>query len=184
MVLNGRTYFRLRRFASGFCPGACGSPFLGEFSLASRTSSSRRVFGAVRTCRMTSLKCLNSGVESNGLAFILSSLGCGVSFRVPAVCEEEVVSSILQIVAGKFLVGYPESDNPFHDSGEPLCVLRLPVIVAERLLIEVSRRLRLEAGTPRAAIPPSAGIAATGIHASQSAVRGRSSCGAHSSGSI
>src|ERR1022692_111654 len=93
----------VRRFTC-FCPGACGSPFLGDFSFAARTSSSRRVFGTVRTARMTSLKWWNSGVESNGSAFILSPLGYGVSFRVLAVSEEEVASSILQVLAGKLLV--------------------------------------------------------------------------------
>ena len=54
-----------------FCPGACGLPFLGDFSFAAFTSSSRRFFGIERTARMTFLKCRNSGVESNGAAFIL-----------------------------------------------------------------------------------------------------------------
>src|ERR1035441_3783925 len=87
-----------------FCPGACGSPFRGEFSFAARTSSSRRFFGTARTYLMTSLKCWNSGVESNGSAFILSPLGCGVFSRVPAVSEEEAASSILLVFAGQLLV--------------------------------------------------------------------------------
>jgi hypothetical protein len=40
------------------------------------------------TARMTFLKYWNSGVESNGSAFILSPLGYGVSFRAPAVSEK------------------------------------------------------------------------------------------------
>ena len=62
-----------------FCPGACGSPFLGEFSFAARTNSSRRCFDTERTPRMICLKRWKSGVESNGSAFILSPLGCGAS---------------------------------------------------------------------------------------------------------
>src|SRR6266851_3555750 len=84
---------RLRRF--GFCPGACGSPFLGEFSFASRTNSSRRFLGTARTAFMTSLKCWNSGVESNGAAFILSPLEHGFVFRVPGAYGKEVASSIV-----------------------------------------------------------------------------------------
>ena len=86
---------------------------------------------------MTSLKCLNSGVESNGSAFILSPLGCGVSFRVPAVSEEEAVSSILRNLAGQFLVGNPASDNLFHDNRKPLRVRHLPVVIAKRLLVDI-----------------------------------------------
>src|SRR5258706_5437229 len=72
----------LRRFLVRFCPVACELPFLGEFSFASRTSSSRRFLGTARTPRMTSLKCWNSGVESNRAAFILSPSGYGFASRV------------------------------------------------------------------------------------------------------
>src|ERR1039457_7271168 len=111
----------LRRFTL-FCPGAYGSPFRGEFSLAARTSSSNRFFETERTLRMTSLKCWNSGVESTGSAFILSPLGCGVSFRVPAVSEEEVVSSILLVLAGQLFVGNSASNDLFHYSNEAFCI--------------------------------------------------------------
>src|ERR1035441_2527015 len=131
---------RLRRFAR-FCPGACGSPFRGEFSLAARTSSSRRFLGTARTARMTSLKCWNSGVELNGAAFILSPLGCGASFRVPAVSGEEDASSILQALAGQLLVGDSASDNLFHYSNETLRVRGLAVVVAKCLFIDIAEQV-------------------------------------------
>lgn len=69
---------------------------------------------------MTSSKCLNSGVASNGAAFILSPLGYGVSFRVPGVFEEEVALSIFQSYSGKFLLSYSGTDNLFQDTGKTL----------------------------------------------------------------
>src|SRR4051812_7598940 len=68
-----------------FLPGACGSPFLGESSFAAFTSSSSLVLGTERTPRITSLKCLNSGVESNGPSLINFLSGREVSSRAPAV---------------------------------------------------------------------------------------------------
>src|ERR1039457_2916972 len=131
----------LRRFFTRFCPGAWGSPFRGDFSFAARTSSSRRVFGTARTARMTSLKCRNSGVESNGSAFILSPLGYGVSFRVPAVFEEEAASSILQVLAGKLLVGDPASNNLLHHSYEALRICGLTVVISKRLFIDIAEQV-------------------------------------------
>ena len=104
----------LRFRAALFCPGAHGFPVRGDLSFADRTNSSSRSFDTVRTLRMTSLKCWNSGVESNGSALILSPLGCGVSFRVPAVSGEEDASSILQILASEFLVCHSASNNLFQ----------------------------------------------------------------------
>ena len=112
----------LRFRAALFCPGAHGFPVRGDLSFADRTNSSSRSFDTVRTLRMTSLKCWNSGVESNGSAFILSPLGCGVSFRVPAVSEEEVVSSILLVLAGQLFVGNSASNDLFHYSNEAFCI--------------------------------------------------------------
>src|ERR1017187_6973303 len=129
----------VRRFTR-FCPGACGSPFRVEFFFAARTSSSRRVFGTARTARMTSLKCWNSGVESNGSAFILSPLVCGVSFRVPAVSEEEVVSSILLVLAGQLFVGNSASNDLFHYSNEAFRIGGLTVVVSECLFIDKSEQ--------------------------------------------
>ena len=90
---------------------------------------------------MTSLKCWNSGVESSGSAFILSPLGYGVSFRVPAVSEEEAASSILQVLAGKFPVGYPASNNLLHDGSEPLCFRKATSVVAKCLLVDIAEQV-------------------------------------------
>src|SRR5471030_723495 len=132
----------LRRRITRFCPGACGSPFLGEFSFAARTNSSNRFFGTARTPRMTSLKCWNSGVESNGAAFILSPLERGVSFHVPGAYGEEAASSILQVLASQFLVCDTASDNLFHDSGKSLRVRKLPSVVAECLFVNVAKQVK------------------------------------------
>ena len=90
---------------------------------------------------MTSLKCWNSGVELNGSAFILSPLGCGASFRVPAVSGEEDASSILQALAGQLLVGDSASDNLFHYSNETLRVRGLAVVVAKCLFIDIAEQV-------------------------------------------
>jgi len=90
---------------------------------------------------MTSLKCLNSGVELNGAAFILSPSGHEVAFRVLGASGEEVVSPILQILAGKFLVGDPTSHNLFHDGGKTLRVSGLPVVIAESLFVKVAKQV-------------------------------------------
>lgn len=94
----------LRRRFFTFWPGAFGSPLRGEFSFASRTNSSTRAFGTARTCRMTSLKCWNSGVESNGAAFILFPSVSGFVSRVPGASGKEVSSSNLLSLAGQFSI--------------------------------------------------------------------------------
>jgi hypothetical protein len=86
---------------------------------------------------MTSLKCLNSGVESNDAAFILSSEHRYVS-RVPGAFEEEVLSSNLLSLASEFLVRHAAAHNLFHNGGESLCVRGLPVVIAESLLVEIT----------------------------------------------
>ena len=90
---------------------------------------------------MTSLKCWNSGVESNGSAFILSPLGCGVFSRVPAVSEEEAASSILLVFAGQLLVGDPASDDLLHYSDEAFRIGRLTVVVSKRLFVNVPKQV-------------------------------------------
>lgn len=53
-------------------PGACGSPFLGDNSLETRTISSNSGLGTANTFRMTDWKCLNSGVELKEVRFTRS----------------------------------------------------------------------------------------------------------------
>src|SRR5665213_3278976 len=107
----------LRRRAALFCPGACGFPFRGELSFAASTNSSRRFLGTERTPRITSLKCWNSGVESNGAAFILSPSGHEFASRVPGAFGKEGLSSTLRF-PGQLFVSQAASNNLFHDSGE------------------------------------------------------------------
>ena len=66
----------------------------GDVALASRTSSSTRSFGTVMNFRICSLKCANSGVESNEAVFIwphstLPWRSCEVVCRVPVVLDGE-----------------------------------------------------------------------------------------------
>jgi hypothetical protein len=61
-----------RLTASRLRPGADGLFFRGDDSLASRISSSTRVFGTASNARICSLKCANSGVESNEAGFMLA----------------------------------------------------------------------------------------------------------------
>ena len=89
---------------------------------------------------MTSLKCWNSGVESNGAAFILSPRGCGYASRVPGAYGEEVSSSTLRF-ASQFLVRDPASDNLFHDTREPLRVRQLAGVETECLFVDVTEQV-------------------------------------------
>ena len=111
--------YRLRRLrAARLCPGACGLSLRREFSLASSTSTSKRALDTSRTPRMTSLKCWNSGVESNGAAFIRSPSVSGFVSRVPGASGKEASSSSLLSLAGQFSIPHAPSDNLFHDGGK------------------------------------------------------------------
>jgi hypothetical protein len=129
------------RFEIRFCPGACGSPFRGDSSFAFATSSSSRFFGTARTPRMISLKCWNSGVESNGAAFILSPVECGCVSRDSGAYGKEVSSSSLLSLSREFFVRHAPSYNLFHDGGETLRICRLAVVVAKRLFVKVAEQV-------------------------------------------
>ena len=76
---------------------------------------------------MTSLKCWNSGVESNGAAFILSPSGRGFSFLVLGAYGKEAASSVAPRLPRQRFVGNPTSDNLLHDGSEslPVCETRV-----------------------------------------------------------
>src|SRR5437667_8560171 len=118
----------LRFGADRFCPGALGFPFRGDLSFAIRTNSSSRAFGTARMARMTSLKCWNSGVESNGAAFILSPSVSGFVSRVPGAYGKEVSSSIAPRLACQLFVCDPATYDLLHDHSEPLCIGELPIV--------------------------------------------------------
>src|ERR1019366_7543733 len=59
----------------------------------------------------------------------------------PCRFREEDASSILQIFAGKFLVGDPASDNLFHDGSKPFRVREVPSVVAESLFVNVTEQV-------------------------------------------
>jgi hypothetical protein len=90
---------------------------------------------------MTSLKCWNSNVESNGAAFILSPVECGYVSRDSGAYGKEVSSSSLLSLAREFLIRHAPSDNLFHDGGEAFRVRGLPVVVAERLFVQVAEQV-------------------------------------------
>ncbi len=90
---------------------------------------------------MTSLKCWNSGVESNGAAFILSPSGHEFAFRVPGAFGEEGLSSTLRF-ASQFFVSDPASNNLFHDCGKPFRVCRLAVVVPKRLFVKITEQVK------------------------------------------
>lgn len=71
LYAEGLVLLRRFRFVA-LRPGAFGSPFLGEFSFAAFTNSSKRFLGTAMTLRITFLKCLNSGVLSNSFDSITS----------------------------------------------------------------------------------------------------------------
>ena len=90
---------------------------------------------------MTSLNSLNSGVESNGSAFILSPLGDGHVARVPAVSGKEVVSSILHKLPGQFSVRYSPANNLLHYNSEALRVRESPVVIPKALLVDIASQV-------------------------------------------
>src|SRR6266481_5664150 len=103
--------------AMRFCPGACGLPFLGEFSLAAWTNSSRRVFGTARTRRMTALKCANSGVDSNAAGFITSCANLDALAALLSVARTPSTVGVLRF-AGELIVRHSPTDDLFHDGGK------------------------------------------------------------------
>lgn len=104
---------------------------------------------------MTSLKCWNSGVESNGAAFILSPVECGCVSRDSGACGKEVSSSRLLGLTSEFGVCHAASDNLFHDGGESFRIGGLSIVVAKGLLIEIAeqvKRLHADVGAVQTAL--------------------------------
>ena len=91
---------------------------------------------------MTSLKCWNSGVNSNGAAFILSPSVSGFVSRVPGAYGKEASSSNLTRLASQLFVSDPTSDNLFHDASEALRIRVMPVVISKRLLIDVPSKMK------------------------------------------
>jgi hypothetical protein len=91
---------------------------------------------------MTSLKCLNSGVESNGAAFILSPSVSGFSCRVPGAYGKEGSSSSLLHLAGEFFIRHAASHNLFHDGGKTLRIRSLPVVIAKSLFVKITEQVK------------------------------------------
>lgn len=90
---------------------------------------------------MTSLKCWNSGVNSNGAAFILSPSVSGFVSRVPGAYAKEVSSSLAPRLAGQFFVSNPASDNLLHHASKALRVRNMTVVITERLLVNVPKQV-------------------------------------------
>jgi hypothetical protein len=90
---------------------------------------------------MTSLKCWNSGVESNGAAFILSPVECGYVSRDSGAYGKEVSSSSLLSLAREFFVRHAPSYDLFHNGGEAFRVRGLAVVVPERLFVQVAEQV-------------------------------------------
>src|SRR5258708_36129769 len=90
---------------------------------------------------MTSLKCLNSGVESNGAAFILSPSGYGFASRVPGAFGKEVVSSITPIFASQLFVSDAASNDLLHDGCKSLRVRSLAIVITKRLFVDVAKQM-------------------------------------------
>jgi hypothetical protein len=101
-------------FTTGLFPGARGLSLRGERSLAASTNSSRRFFETPRTPRMTSLKRRNSGVESNGAAFILYPSVRGFVSRVPGAYGKQASSSSHRRFPSQFLVSDSTLYNLFQ----------------------------------------------------------------------
>jgi hypothetical protein len=90
---------------------------------------------------MTSLKCWNSGVESNGAAFILSPVECGYVSRDSGAYGKEVSSSSLLSLAREFFVRHAPSYDLLHDGGKALRVRGLTVVVPESLFVQVTEQV-------------------------------------------
>jgi hypothetical protein len=90
---------------------------------------------------MTSLKCWNSGVESNGAAFILSPVECGYVSRDSGAYGKEGSSSSLLKLARQFFVGHTPSNNLFHDCGKAFGVRSFPVVAPKRLFVKIPEQV-------------------------------------------
>jgi len=89
---------------------------------------------------MTSLKCWNSGVESNAGSFInLPSLTFAPAF-LTRLARPRVRSTRFDLteLAGEFLVRNAPSDNLFHDAGEAFGIAQLAMVESKRLLITIA----------------------------------------------
>jgi hypothetical protein len=90
---------------------------------------------------MTSLKCWNSGVESNGAAFILSPVERGYVSRDSGAYGKEVSSSSLLSLASKLCVRHAASYDLLHDSGEAFRVCGFAIVVAESLFVQIPEQV-------------------------------------------
>lgn len=90
---------------------------------------------------MTSLKCWNSGVESNGATFILLPSVSGFVSRVPGAFGREVSSNSFFRFASQLLVSNSASHDLFHDSGEALRISGFAIVIAESLFVKVPEQM-------------------------------------------
>ena len=121
-------------------PGAFGLFLRGDSSFAALTNASSRSFGTARSARMTSLKCLNAGVESNGPSLINSLSGREVSSRAPVALYSSEAHSCYGFFcfASELFVSYSASNNLLHDGGESFRISHAAIVETECLFINVT----------------------------------------------
>lgn len=91
---------------------------------------------------MTSLKCWNSGVLSNGPSLINPLSGREVSSRAPVSCVLEARSCLAFFrVTGEFFVSDATANNLFHDVGESLWHRWPCDCYNERLFVDITEQM-------------------------------------------
>jgi hypothetical protein len=90
---------------------------------------------------MTSVKCRNSGVESNAGSFInLPKLT--YAFRAPVSSMHSwALASLVFRLASQLSIRQSASDDLFHNAGEPLRVRHGAIIVAKRLFVQITEEM-------------------------------------------
>src|SRR4051812_21526166 len=94
---------------------------------------------------MTSLKCSNSGVASNGPSLINSLSEREVSSRAPVVlCSSEAHPCYVLFVdfPSELLVGHSSANDLLHDGGEPFRIGHLTRVKPESLLIDIAEEVK------------------------------------------
>ena len=86
---------------------------------------------------MTSLKCWNSGVESNGVTLIKLPKRAYACRAPVSSCPSRARLCLRLRFTGQFIIRQSPTDNLPHDNDESFGVREFAVIVAKRLLISI-----------------------------------------------
>src|SRR5438105_1975343 len=106
------------------------------------TNLSNRSLGTARTRRMASLKCRNSGVDSNCSAFInLPKQACAC--RAPASsCHSRTRLCLRLRFTGQFIIRQSLADNLRHHNSEALGISEFTVVEPKALFVGIRLKVK------------------------------------------